>query len=83
MNKKKTLRYRVQNKSSLVGVFVDRSAFDKSFYGKNPNNPIGGLITMNGKKYPFINYEEFSGSNYSENEFHEKEQDWYVNIFVE
>jgi len=77
------LRYRIQNNSSLVGVFVDRPAFDNAFYGKNPNNPIGGLVAINGKKYPIINYQEFHGLSYSENEFHEKEQEWFANVFVD
>ncbi len=49
----------------------------------NPNKPIGGTITINGKRYRIINYQEFTSSGYSENEFHEKEQDWYADVFVD
>ena len=76
------MRYRIQNNSSLVGVFADKPAFDNSFSGKNPNKPIGGIVTIHGKKYPIIAYQEFAGSSYSENEFHEKEQEWFANVFV-
>ena len=76
------LRYRIQNKSSLISVKVDRPAFDESFHGINPNNPVGGILEIAQKKYIITNYHEFSSSSYSENEFHEKENDWFADVFV-
>jgi len=77
------LRYRIHDKSSLVSILVDRSAFDKLFCGKNPNKPIGGILEISEKKYVVTNYLEFKGNSYSENEFHELEQDWFAQVIVD
>jgi len=41
------------------------------------------MITIDGKKYPIVNYHEFHGLGSSENEFHELDQNWYAHVFVE
>ncbi len=77
------MRYRIFNKSSLVSVLVDRPTFDKSFRGNNPNKPIGGILEISEKKYFVTDYHEHKSSSYSENEFHELEQDWFANVSVQ
>jgi len=59
-------------------------AFHEKFVGKNPNKPQrNDCIILNGKRHRIIRYVEFPSSGYSENEFHEIEQDWFAHVFVE
>jgi len=58
----------------LIITLKDNYGFDVRFTGKNPNNPIGGMIIIKGKKYPIVKYREFHSSSYAENEFHELDQ---------
>ncbi len=53
--------------------------------GESPWGPLSFVILffIRGKKYHIINYQEYPGSIYSENEFHEKEQDWFTDIIVQ
>ena len=78
------MRYRIFDKSTttLVTVLVDRPAFDKAFHGKNPNNPIGGLLVISGKKYIITDYLESKSNEFTENEFHEIEQEWFARVVV-
>ena len=76
-------RYRIFDSNGVIATLADSPGFDVKFTGKDPNKPIGGMITIDGKKYPIVNYHEFHGLGSSENEFHELDQNWYAHVFVE
>ena len=67
----------------MTAILYDRSAFDESLQKGDPNNPIGGIMSIRSKQYKIIGYKEFSSSSFTENEFHEIERDYLAHVFVE
>jgi len=68
----------------FLGTFDDRPAFNKAFTGDNPNSPVkGDKIRWENKDYTVKWYTEHDSESFTENEFHEKDQDWFADIIVE
>ena len=76
------LRYRAFENDKVIDVMSDRPAFHERLHKGNPNNPLGGIIVIEKQTYQIIDYKEFHSSSFSENEFHEKDQDWFAHVFV-
>jgi hypothetical protein len=78
------MRYRIFQKDMFLGTFDDRPAFNKAFTGDNPNSPVkGDKIRWENKDYTVKWYTEHDSDSFTENEFHEKDQDWFADIIVE
>ena len=75
------MRYRVFA-NGFLHYFEDRQSFDKSLIGKNPNNPVGGVLNVLDQDYVVTDYKEYAGEEESENEFHEMAQDWFADVEV-
>jgi len=77
------MRYRIFQNEKFVGSFPDRLAFHKAFTGDNPNSPLkGDKIRYNGIYYVIKWYTEHDSQSFTENEFHQKENDWFADIMV-
>jgi len=76
------MRYRIHDRSGCVGHFVDRDAYNDSFLGDDPNNPVDGVIRLDTRLYFVIGYKEYHSSGFTENEFHEIENDWFGELYV-
>lgn len=77
------MRYRIFQDSEFLGTFSDRPAFHEAYTGENPNSPIkGDKIRWNGKNYFVKWYTEHDSSSFTENELHQKENDWFADIIV-
>jgi hypothetical protein len=77
------MRYRIFQNDMFVGAFDDRPAFHEAFTGENPNSPMkGDKITFNDTQYVIKWYIEHDSQSFTENEFHEKENDWFADIIV-
>jgi len=78
------MRYRIFQKDMFLGTFDDRPAFNKAFTGDNPNSPVkGDKIRWENKDYTVKWYTEHDSESFTENEFHEKDRDWFADIIVE
>ena len=77
------VRYRIFDSKGLIATLEDNFEFDMRFIGKNPSNPVGGTVTIEDKEYPIVKYHEFHSSSFTENEFHELDQNWFAHVFVE
>ena len=75
------MRYRIFEDKFLCH-FEDRSSFDESFSGRDPNNPKNGLLKILDQYYVIIYYQEYASQYFTENEFHETEQDWFAKVGV-
>ena len=72
------MRYRIFQNEMFVGAFDDRPAFHAAYTGENPNSPMkGDKITFNNTQYVIKWYIEHDSQSFTENEFHEKENDWF------
>jgi hypothetical protein len=77
------MRYRIFQNDMFVGTFDDIPAYHEAFTGDNPNSPMkGDKITFNNTQYVIKWYIEHDSQSFTENEFHEKENDWFVDIIV-
>ena len=77
------MRYRIFQNDMFVGAFDDRPAFHEAFTGENPNSPMkGDKITFNNTQYVIKWYIEHDSQSFTENEYHEKENDWFADIIV-
>jgi len=77
------MRYRVFQNEQFLGTFADRPAFQEAYLGENPNNPIrGDKIMIDEKTYTVKWYTEHDSESFIENEFHQKENDWFADIIV-
>jgi hypothetical protein len=77
------MRYRVFQNEQFLGAFSDRSAFEKAYSGENPNSPTrGDKILLDEKMYVVKWYTEHDSESFTENEFHQKENDWFADIIV-
>jgi len=78
------MRYRIFQKDMFLGAFDDRSTFYEAFAGDNPNSPMkGDKIRLDSIDYKVKWYIEHDSESFTENEFHEKDQDWFADIIVE
>ena len=78
------MRYRLFQNDQFLGTFSDRLAFHEAYTGENPNSPIkGDKIRWDGKDYVVKWYTEHDSSTFTENESHQKENDWFADIIVE
>jgi len=78
------MRYRIFQNDMFVGAFDDRPAFHKAYSGDNSNSPKkGDKITFNHTQYVIKWYIEHDSQSFTENELHEKEQDWFADIIVQ
>ena len=78
------MRYRIFQNEQFLGTFDDRPAYYEAYTGDNPNSPTrGDKIRWNGVDYVIKWYTEHDSYSFTENEFHEKEQDWFADIIVE
>ena len=78
------MRYRIFQKDMFLGTFDDRPAFYEAFTGDNPNSPMkGDKIRWDGTDYTVKWYAEHDSNSFTENEFHEKDQEWFADIIVE
>ena len=78
------MRYRVFQNQQFLGTFEDRPAFHAAYTGDNPNSPIrGDMIRLDEKTYVVKWYTEHDSESFTENEFHQKENDWFADIIVE
>jgi len=78
------MRYRIFQNDQFLGTFSDRPAFHEVYIGDNPNSPMkGDKIRWDGKDYTIKWYKEHDSESFTENEFHQKENDWFAYIIVE
>ena len=78
------MRYRIFQNDQFLGTFPDRSAFHEAYAGDNPNSPLrGDRIRWGGTNYSIKWYTEHDSSSFTENESHQKENDWFADIIVE
>ena len=78
------MRYRIFKNDQFLGTFSDRSAFHEAYIGENPNSPMkGDKIRWNDIDYIIKWYTEHDSSSFTENESHQKENDWFADIIVE
>lgn len=78
------MRYRIFQNDQFLGTFLDKLAFHEAYTGENPNSPIkGDKIQWDGKDYVVKWYTEHDSSTFTENESHQKENDWFADIIVE
>lgn len=78
------MRYRIFQNNQFLGAFSDRHAFHEAYIGENPDSPIkGDKIRWNENDYSIKWYTEHDSSSFTENEFHQKENDWFADIIVE
>ena len=75
------MRYRIFA-NGFLHYFEDRQSFDESLIGKDPNNPVGGVLNVLGQDYVVTNYREYGAEEKTENEFHEITQDWFADVEV-
>jgi hypothetical protein len=77
------MRYRVFQNEQFLGTFLDRAAFQEAYSGEDPNSPIkGDKILLDKKTYVVNWYTEHDSESFTENEFHQKENDWFADIIV-
>ena len=77
------MRYRVFQNEQFLGAFLDRPAFEEAYSGENPNAPTrGDKIMLDEKTYVIEWYTEHDSESFTENEFHQKENDWFADIIV-
>ena len=77
------MRYRVFQNEQFLGTFPDRPTFHEAYSGENPNSPIrGDSILLDEKTYVVKWYMEHDSESFTENEFHQKENDWFADIIV-
>ena len=77
------MRYRVFQNEQFLGTFPDRPAFQDAYSGENPNSPTrGDKILLDEKMYIVKWYMEHDSESFTENEFHQKENDWFADIIV-
>jgi len=77
------MRYRIYNSENIVSVMNDREYFHDRFHGLNPNKPVNGILEVDERPWIIVGYEEIKSESFTENEFHEIERDYFVNVFVE
>ena len=78
------MRYRIFQNDQFLGTFSDRLTFHDAYIGDNPNSPAkGDKIRWDGKDYTIKWYTEHDSEAFTENEFHQKENDWFADIIVE
>ena len=77
------MRYRVFQNEQFLGAFPDRQTFQNAYSGENPNSPIkGDKVLLNEKTYVVEWYTEHDSESFTENEFQQKENDWFADIIV-
>ena len=78
------MRYKIKKNGQIIGTFGDRPAFHEAFSGENPDNPKpGDKLSFENTKYVIKEYVEYPSNSSTENEFHEKEEDWFADVIVE
>ncbi len=78
------MRYRIKKNGQIIGTFEDRPAFHAAFSGNDSDNPKPrDKIIYRITKYTIIQYVEYPSNSFTENEFHEKVQDWFADVIVE
>ncbi len=78
------MRYRIKKNGQIIGTFEDRPAFHVAFSGNDPVKPRpGDKISFENTKYVIKEYVEYQLESSTENEFHEKENDWFADVIVE
>ena len=78
------MRYRIFQNNQFLGTLSDRPEFDKAFFGEDPNNPkLGDKIKYKDSTFTIKEYIEHPSASFTENEFHEKDQEWFTDIIVE
>ena len=77
------MKYRVFQNKQFLGTFSDSTAFQEAYSGENPNSPTkGDKILWDEKTYIVKWYMEHDSESFTENEFHQKENDWFADIIV-
>lgn len=77
------MMYRVFQNEQFIGTFSDKPAFQEAYSGENPNSPIkGDKIMLDEKTYVVKWYMEHDSESFTENESHQKENDWFADIIV-
>ncbi len=77
------MRYRLYKDEEFLGTIIDRPAFHNRFEGNDPNSPkAGDKITYEDVQYTITIYFEFESESFTENEFHEKETEWFADVQV-
>ncbi len=75
------MRYRIFA-NGFLHYFEDRQSFDESLIGKNPSDPVGGVLNVLGQDYVVTDYREYAGEEDTKNEFREITQDWFADVEV-
>ena len=78
------MKYRIFQNEQFLGTFPDSTAFQEAYSGENPNSPIkGDKILWDEKTYIVKWYMEHDSESFTENESHQKENDWFADIIVQ